>query len=209
MLDHPLVRRPTGGIRLPANKERSAELPILRGFVPREVVLPLLQHRGSPAVPVVAVGQRVRAGELVGRPGAAPSTAVHASIDGVVRAIEERPVPTGSGLHTSLCVVIERADAGEPATPQPPAWPDSADARLATLRAGGLAGLGGAVFPTADKFGATGSCKALIVNGAECEPYISCDDVLMREAAAEVVSGALAMAGLVGAPLCVIAVERD
>ena len=73
----------------------------------------------------------------------------------------------------------------------------------------GLSGLGGAVFPTATKLAASTACKILIVNGAECEPYISCDDVLMREAAREIVDGALLMTDLLAAPLCVIAVERD
>lgn len=211
MLDYPFVRRLTGGIRLPANKTQSTELPITRGFLPREVVLPLRQHQGAVAVPIVEVGQHVRAGELVASAGSHPSAAVHASITGRVRAIEERPVPAGDALRLSTCIVIERTeDASEAAaTAAPPVWPAERAAQLELIRAGGLAGLGGAVFPTADKLATLTGCKALIVNGAECEPYISCDDLLMREAAADVVAGALAIATLAEAPLCIIAVERD
>ena len=65
------------------------------------------------------------------------------------------------------------------------------------------------MFPTADKLATPVPCKTLIVNGAECEPYISCDDLLMREHAADVVAGALLMTDLLAAPLCIIAIERD
>ena len=77
------------------------------------------------------------------------------------------------------------------------------------MRAGGIVGLGGAVYPTADKLATPVPCKTLIVNGAECEPYISCDDMLMRENAAEIVAGALLLTDVLGAPRCIIAIERD
>jgi electron transport complex protein RnfC len=128
----------------------------------------------------------------------------------VVRAIEERTVVGASGIETSTCIVVatDGRDELEPATAA--AWPSERDAQLEAIRRGGVVGLGGAVFPSATKLGlASGSCKMLIVNGAECEPYISCDDMLMREAAAEIVAGALALTELVAAPLCVIAIERD
>ena len=77
------------------------------------------------------------------------------------------------------------------------------------MRAGGIVGLGGAVYPTADKLATPVPCKTLIVNGAECEPYISCDDMLMRESAAEIVAGALLLTDVLAAPRCIIAIERD
>ena len=77
------------------------------------------------------------------------------------------------------------------------------------MRAGGIVGLGGAVYPTADKLATPIPCKTLIVNGAECEPYISCDDMLMRESPAEIVAGALLLTEVLGAPRCIIAIERD
>ena len=77
------------------------------------------------------------------------------------------------------------------------------------IRAGGIVGLGGAVYPTADKLATPVQCKTLIVNGAECEPYISCDDMLMRENAAEIVAGALLLTDVLEAPYCIIAIERD
>ena len=109
-----------------------------------------------------------------------------------MRAIEELPALGGSGVQPSLCIVIETDGRDErvPAAAAP-AWPADRAAQREALRAGGIVGLGGAVYPTADKLATPVPCKALIVNGAECEPYISCDDMLMRENAAEIVAGAV------------------
>jgi electron transport complex protein RnfC len=209
MLDYLPDRRLTGGLRLEAHKAESTAAPIRRGFVPRELILAVRQHHGSAAEPIVSVGQHVLKGELIAVPGPPPSVGVHASTSGRVRAIEERVVPWASRLEPSLCIVLESDGEDRAAEPRAAAWPAERDAQLTRIREGGLAGLGGAVFPTADKLALTAPCKTLIVNGAECEPYISCDDVLMREAPQQVVAGALAMADLLGAPLCIIAIERD
>ncbi|HEX7080098.1 MAG TPA: electron transport complex subunit RsxC [Gammaproteobacteria bacterium] len=211
MLELTPDRRLTGGLRLLAHKSESTTEPILRGLVPPELILPLHQHGGNPAVPIVDVGREVAKGETVAAAGDMPSAAVHASSSGRVRAIEERLVPTGSRLRRSLCIVIETDGEDRRAAPSEPlGWPESATARIERIAEGGLAGLGGAVFPTAAKLAAVaGRCKALIVNGAECEPYISCDDMLMREAPEEIVAGALLMCDLVGAPVCILVIERD
>ena len=152
----------------------------------------------------------MRKGQTVAAPGPAPSAAVHASTSGWVRSIEERLVLAGDGVQPSPCIVIE-ADGGDEPLPAGDSdeWPADREARLAKICAGGLVGLGGAVFPTAEKLAAAVPCKTLIVNGAECEPYISCDDLLMRENAGEIVDGALLMTDLLEAPLCIIAIERD
>nr|MBO2513528.1 electron transport complex subunit RsxC [Gammaproteobacteria bacterium] len=211
MVDVTFERYLTGGIRLAANKTASTEEPILRGFIPPLLVIGLHQHGGTSAVPIVAVGQKVAKGEPIALPGTPPSTAVHASSSGRVRAIEERLIPTGTKLRASLCIVIEtdgddRRFEGGPHDP----WPESREVRIERVRLAGIAGLGGAAFPTATKLEAVaGTCKVLIVNGAECEPYISCDDMLMREAPAEIVAGVIRMADLVAAPRVIIAIERD
>jgi len=90
-----------------------------------------------------------------------------------------------------------------------PQWPTRRADQFKALRAAGIVGLGGAVYPTATKLATPVKCKTLIVNGAECEPYISCDDMLMRERAADVVAGALLLADLLATPLCILAIERD
>jgi electron transport complex protein RnfC len=135
---------------------------------------------------------------------------VHASTSGVVRAIEERAVLAGNGVQLSQCIVIETdgRDESLPASELPP-WPTTAERQRAAVRAAGIVGLGGAVYPTADKLATPVPCKTLIINGAECEPYISCDDMLMRESPAEIVAGALLLTEVLAAPRCIIAIERD
>jgi electron transport complex protein RnfC len=211
VVDYVFEQHLTGGILLPANKTASTATPIRRGFVPRELVLALRQHRGAPAEALVAVGERVLKGQVVA--SAAPaglSAAVHASTSGVVRALEERPVLAGNGVQPSQCIIIETDGRDESLlVSELPAWPATAEGQRAAVRAGGIVGLGGAVYPTADKLATPVPCKTLIVNGAECEPYISCDDMLMRERAAEIVAGALLLTDILAAPRCIIAIERD
>jgi len=211
VVDYVFEQHLSGGILLPANKAASTTTPIRRGFVPRQLVLALHQHRGAPAEAVVTVGQRVMKGQLVAAAASSgPSAAVHASTSGTVRAIEERPVLAGNGVQSSPCIVIEPdgRDESVPANGQPE-WPHTTEAQRAAVRAGGIVGLGGAVYPTADKLVTPIPCKTVIVNGAECEPYISCDDMLMRESPAEIVAGALLLTEVLGAPRCIIAIERD
>ena len=209
MLEYVPERHLTGGLRLEAHKSAAVAVPIRRGLLPRQLILPMHQHRGTAATPKVAVGQRVLKGEMIGAPGSDISAAVHASSSGWVRAIEQRPALAGNGVESSQCVVIETDGRDEALSTTDTHWPSGRASQLEAIRAGGIVGLGGAVFPTAAKLAASTACKILIVNGAECEPYISCDDVLMREAAREIVDGALLMTDLLAAPLCVIAVERD
>jgi electron transport complex protein RnfC len=208
VVDYVFERHLSGGIHVPANKDASTAQPIRRGLIPSALVLPLSQHRGTRAEPLVRIGDRVLRGEMIARPGSPPSAAVHASTSGWVRAIEDRLVLGGDGVQPSTCIVIE-TDGRDEREPRAAAWPAERSAQLERIRASGIVGLGGAVFPTADKLSTPVPCKTLIVNGAECEPYISCDDLLMREHAEDVVAGALLMTDLLAAPLCIIAIERD
>lgn len=210
MLELAVDRRLKGGLELEPRKELSTAQPIRRGFVPEELVIAMRQHRGIVAEPVVRVGEEVLKGQPIGRARDRLSAAVHASSSGRVTAIGERLVPGGRRLHPALCVCIETDGLDRPAG-RVELWPESREARLRALRNAGIAGLGGAAYPTADKAaaGAAGGCQALIVNGAECEPYISCDDMLMREEAARVLRGALALADLLEAPSVIVAVEAD
>jgi electron transport complex protein RnfC len=210
MVDYVFERHLSGGILLPANKTSSTLKPIRRGFVPTKLVVALRQHRGNPAEPIVAVGDRVLKGQTIAIPAAAPSAAVHAGSSGFVRAIEERPALGGNGVQPSQCIVIETDGRDERVPEQDaPQWPADRSMQREAIRAGGIVGLGGAVYPTADKLATPIKCKTLIVNGAECEPYISCDDMLMRENAAEIVAGALLLTDVLEAPHCIVAIERD
>ncbi len=149
------------------------------------------------------------------RPSAAPrdDTAidVHSPVAGVVRGIETRPVPGPTGEGT--CIVIENdgSDELEPGF-APIDWASLAPHELlARIRSAGIAGLGGAAFPAHAKLAAARERSAthLVLNGAECEPWICCDDALMRERAADVVLGAQVLLHACGAAKCTIAVEDD
>lgn len=200
------------GLVLEAHKQRPLELPIVEIPSPPGVVLALDQGSGREAEPVVAVGERVAVGSIVARPIDAWSVAVHAPVSGRVVAIETREAATSSG--TSTCIVIE-SDGEERRDPALRAHPDyvsmSRVELIAALREAGIAGLGGAAFPTATKLDAALAREArkLVLNGAECEPWICCDDALLRADAADVLLGARVLMHALAAESCVIAIEDD
>jgi len=201
-----------GGLHLAARKEQSAASPARDCPLPEELVLPLQQHIGEPAEPVIKVGQRVLGGELLARAEGYVSLPVHASTSGVVVAIEERPVPHPSGLPAP-CIVV--AVDGEDAFVEPRPRSDFRQMDPSGLRNmirdAGISGMGGAGFPTFIKLnpGARQPVDALVVNGAECEPYITCDDVLMREQAAEIVAGIHIVRHALGAKACIVGIEDN
>jgi electron transport complex protein RnfC len=181
-----------GGIHPPENKAQSAAAPIRPGPLPDELILPLNMHAGAPARPVVALDEPVLKGQLIARAEGRISAPVHAPTSGRVTAIENRPVQHPSGM-TAPCIVLE-PDGREDWIGLDP-WPDWAERDPAELQAhlasSGLAGLGGAGFPTAVKAdpGDATRVEQLIINAAECEPYITADDRLMRERAAGIAQG--------------------
>jgi electron transport complex protein RnfC len=202
-----LERRLLGGLRLAAHKQHTTTRPIHRGFVPRELIIPL-------ADAPLATDSLVRVGERVlrGQPLAARGEGVamsHASSSGQVVAIEARPMPGPPG--TTAPAVVIHTDGRDQAVPMTPLAGQSLSRNevLQRLQDAGLVGLGGALFPTADKLRPHNEQFTLILNGAECEPYISCDDMLMREQAREVLDGAALMCDFSGAGRCIVAIERD
>jgi electron transport complex protein RnfC len=197
-----------GGLRLESHKVRPLERPVSGLPAPATVVLALDQGSGRDADPVVRPGEAVGIGTLVAeaRDGAA---AVHSPVSGIVREIATRATTRGP----ASCVVIDNdgRDVRDPGC-LPFDWrAASADALLDRIAAGGVAGLGGAAYPTAAKLRLARSAgvELLLLNGAECEPWICCDDALMRERAADVLLGAQVMLAACGAARCAIAVEDD
>lgn len=163
--------------------------------------------------PAVKSGQRVLRGQPLVRGGGPLSTWTHASTSGTVRSLESRPVGHAR-RREALCAVLE-VDGEDEAWPglQPPdpgQWDTPEKLATAVSRAG-LAGLGGAVFPTGVKLAATRRkpIHTVVVNGAECEPYISCDDMLMRTSPRAILAGSLVLMALTGAARGCVVVERD
>lgn len=200
-----------GGLRLNSNKQRSTRSALRIVEAPTQVVLPLDQHTGAPATPVVHVGDRVLRGQPIGQPQGEISAWLHATVTGRVSAIERR-VTAHRQHDKSLCIVIDNDGSNDNAAAKPVAFQSlDPQALCEHIALGGLVGLGGAVFPTAPKLarGQLVSDIHLILNGAECEPWISCDDMLMRERAAEVLRGATILCHALNAARCTIVIEDD
>jgi len=219
-LQHPLSNpqqrrlwRFPGGIHLPAEKELSTGQPVAKVPVPSFLTIPVQQHIGLPALPLVRVGDWVLKGQRIAAPQGTMSAPVHASSSGRVVAIEERPVPHPSGLG-GTCIVI-RTDGLDQWARRPKPLENYKDLDAPTLRErirwAGIVGLGGAAFPTSVKLDPKPHqpIRTLILNGAECEPYISCDDMLMREHAGRIIQGASIVMRLLGARECLIGIEDN
>ena len=200
-----------GGVHPPEHKAESNARPVHAAPLPRKLVIPLRQHIGNPAKPVVDVGERVLKGQMIAAADGPISAAVHASSSGTVTAIDMQPVPHISGLP-DLCITIETDGRDEWISHGPLDYQAMApaDLRMRLLDLG-LAGLGGAVFPTGAKLnpGASGHCPTLIINGGECEPWITCDDVLMRHHADEILQGVAVMRHLMGSTEILVGIEDN
>jgi electron transport complex protein RnfC len=181
-----------GGIHPPSNKTQSTQVPIATAPLPTRLTIPFHQHAGEMAKPVVQVGDHVLKGQLIGLPDGFVSSAVHASTSGTITAIDMQLIAHPSGLP-NLCATLMPDGKDEWVERNPVAdYRSHSPAELQQmLRMAGVVGLGGAAFPSDIKL-RIGKQKinTLILNGAECEPYITCDDMLMRERAAGIVQGA-------------------
>ena len=202
-----------GGIHPDYRKDLTCEKAIAALPMPRTLYLPLQQHMGMPAIPVVSAGDTVKKGQLLARGQGMLSAPVHAPTSGRIAAIAELAAPHPSGLtQTTIVLEPDGADAwGElpaPITDPLTAEPEKIRERVAWA---GIVGLGGAAFPSAVKLDLGKRCKLeiLLLNGAECEPFLTCDDRLMREHAAEIVDGARIMAHALGTPRIIVAIERN
>ena len=189
-----------GGIYPPERKERSNQAPLRTAPLPSEVTLPLSQHTGKAALPCVNVGDAVKTGTLVARRDGMVSANVHASISGTVIEITDR-------------AIIIQGDGEDRWTTLPPLdWRTAErDALLERLDDSGLIGLGGAGFPTYIKAQVNEhhAIDTLVVNAAECEPYITADDLTLRHYASDVLEGAQLLARLCGAAHIIVGVEDN
>ncbi len=207
--------RPQWGIRPQPHKSASLQRPIATMPLPEQVVISIDQCLGMAAKPLVTVGQQVLAGEPIATAispiNNLPCPQVHASISGSVTAIEPRSVP-GRRLSTQLCVVIDSDGKDHP-------WPgfDTLADPLTMdmnqvcqhIASAGIVGLGGALYSTATKLLTDQPIDTLIINGVECEPYITCDEILMRDQATRILRGSQIMMRALDAAQTIIAVKSD
>jgi Na+-translocating ferredoxin:NAD+ oxidoreductase subunit C len=198
------------GLDLESHKHAAMARRIAPAPVPAQALVALDQGNGRGGTPCVRIGERVRLGSLLARADTETGTDLHAPVAGRVSAIESLPLAP----ETGHAIVIDN-DGTDERDPANEACPDYAalapEALLERIRRAGIAGLGGAAYPTATKLerSRAGAVTHLVLNGAECEPWICCDDALMRERADDVVLGAQAMLHACGAARCTIAIEDD
>ena len=202
-----------GGLHLPDNKAQSLQAPVEPAGLPARLYLPLQQHIGAIAKAVVAVGDRVLKGQVVAAAAGAVSAPVHAPTSGSVVEIGDYPVPHPSGL-AAPCIVIEpdgKEEWGELPEPLADFTAAAPDELRQRIRDAGIVGLGGAAFPTAVKLAANRQqrVETLVINGAECEPYITCDDLLMRNRADRVAAGIAILKHILDAPRCLVGIEDN
>lgn len=201
-----------GGIHPTENKHQSVRTPIADAGIPPELIIPLSQHIGAPARPLVSIGERVLKGQMIAEALGFVSVPVHAPTSGTVHAIEDRLIAHPSG-YLAPCIVITTDGQDE--------WEEhSGVSRYQTLetadligiiRNAGIAGMGGAGFPSAVKLSvkADVQIQTLIINGTECEPYITADDILMREQAYEIIEGTKILQQIIAPKDTLIGVEDN
>jgi electron transport complex protein RnfC len=199
----------TGGIHPAYNKDRTASLAITRAQVPKVLVFPLSQHIGAPCQPLVSVGERVLRGQKIADSEARISAPIHSSVSGKVIAIELRPHPSGKDV---MAIVVENDSLDELAAPIAGSKriEQLSSAEIVNIvREAGIVGLGGAAFPTHFKLVPPPQAKIdmVILNGAECEPYLTCDHRIMVERPDDVVQGLRLLMKAVGVNKGYIGVE--
>lgn len=191
-------------------KTVTSRLPIVELPQPSRVAIPLQQHIGAPCKSLVAKGDHVKVGMPIGEPVGFVSAAVHASVSGTV--VDVQPCIMPNGL-LQPCVIIDNDFQDTWVELTPVAQPDALDAKAlsALARAAGLVGLGGATFPHAVKFSVPPDKKVdtLILNGAECEPYLSADHQLMLDHAREIIEGARVAQRALGIGQVLIGIENN
>jgi len=199
-----------GGIKLPGHKELSTKSAISRLPSSDRYVIPLNQHIGAEGEILVTTGERVLKGQVLARPKGMISATVHSPVSGKVAEIAEHRFPHPSGI-AGICIVIDN-DHRDEWIERRPLGDDYASTSSHELRNivrdAGIVGLGGAAFPAAVKQTEVG-IETLILNGVECEPYISCDDMLMRERAESIIKGAKIIAHIIKAEQCIVAIEDN
>ncbi|HTN34564.1 MAG TPA: electron transport complex subunit RsxC [Marinobacter sp.] len=201
-----------GGIYPPENKLLSTACPIRNAGIPELLILPLQQHIGAPAETIVAAGDRVLKGQKLADAASGKGVPVHAPTSGIIDGIVQLPVPHPSGM-SDWCIVLKPDfhDEWMPLQPASNYRELEPELVLELIHEAGISGMGGAGFPTTIKLKQPDgrSIHTLILNGAECEPYITADDMTMRERADSVIAGLQVMTWLLRPERCLIGIEDN
>ena len=208
-MNRELLTFPKGGIHPPEHKEISEHLQIERMPIPAEVDILLQQHFGAPCSPLVKKKDIVNEGDVIGTVSAGLGASVHASVTGTVKNIGTSPHPT-SVKAPSITILTDTQ--AQPRTYGPADWKAMPrDEMLSRIKEAGIVGIGGAGFPTHVKLAPPPAAKVdtLLLNGAECEPYLTTDHRLMLESPGDVVGGASIILRILGINECKIVIEAN
>lgn len=206
-----MVKTFAGGIHPPYSKSYTKDKSIEKAKVPKHIIIPMVQHIGAPCEPIVKVGDMVKKGQKVGEAKAFVSAPVHASTSGKVIAVEPKPYP-GGGMVMSVVIEADGKDELYGKIKPPKSLDElSPDEIKNIIREAGIVGLGGAMFPTQVKISPPPEKKidTIIVNGAECEPYITADHRLMLERPEDIIFGLEAIMKAVGVKKALIGIEDN
>ncbi|NMB08707.1 MAG: electron transport complex subunit RsxC [Tissierellia bacterium] len=200
-----------GGVNVPHYKELSEKAPLERAVEPEVVTIPLHQHTGAPCEPLVKPGDEVKVGQKIGQSDAFVSAPVHSSVSGKVKSITPMAIPTGLTVN---CVVIEsdgENQVHESVKPRGNLEELSSKEIIDIIKEAGITGMGGAGFPTYVKLSPPSDKKidTIIINGAECEPYLTADHKLMLNEAEKIVFGVKAIMKAVNVENAIIAIENN
>lgn len=207
-----LKRFKIGGVHPPENKLTNAT-PIEVMPLPEKVIIPLSQHIGAPASAAVAKGDKVLAGQLIGQASGYVSANIHSSVSGTVTAVDD--VADASGIRRPAVTIQVEGDEWLPEVDRTadlmPINELSKEEIIARVSAAGIVGMGGATFPTHVKLSvpAGSTAEYLIINGAECEPYLTADHRVMLERADEFLAGVAILAKVLGVKKTFIGIENN
>ncbi|MBI2375786.1 MAG: electron transport complex subunit RsxC [Deltaproteobacteria bacterium] len=198
------------GVHPPEQKHSTEKCPIERAHFVEEYVLPLSQHLGAPSKPAVQPGQRVQRGQLIATPGGYVSTSLHAPVAGTVKAVELRPHPSGK-LQDAIVIAADPYQSQEVRVRLERGEPENPSELVSRIQSAGIVGLGGAAFPTHVKLKVPEGKKVTfaILNGCECEPYLTCDHRVMLERAPAVVRGLQLIMKALGVSRGTIGLEKN
>lgn len=200
-----------GGVHPPYNKGQTEALTIEVLPPPDKVIIPLSMHIGAPAKVVVKRGDRVKIGQVLAEPGGFVSSPAHSSVSGEVSSIGDFPHPLGHHL-TAIEITNDKNDDLITPAPLDKDWREAAPGEIVQkIAASGIVGMGGASFPTHVKLSPPGDKKinTLIINGSECEPYLTADHRMLLEKADEILCGTLILRKILGTQKTYIGIEDN
>ncbi len=200
-----------GGLVLRHHKKMSCEHSLANAGIPEKLIIAIKANRGHASEPTVEIGDVVLKGQVIAQPTHPLGTVYHAPTSGQIIAIETNDTASPDA-EPATCIIVKTDGKDEwPPRPDPPKLPETAQQIITQISAAGIIGMGGAGFPTHVKYNTAQTDKTitLIINGAECEPYISCDERLMLDQPAAIVKGTVWLLKAAQASKAIIAIEDN